>query len=69
MTDDEKNELLIRMDERGRRMEEKQDDFHARINDHGKRLRVLEGLAKTATGALAIIGLVAGWFRVTAKVQ
>lgn len=69
MNDDERNELLIRMDERGRRMEEKQDDFHARINDHGRRIRVLEGSAKIATGALTIIGLVAGWFRVTAKVQ
>ena len=40
-----------------------------RLNDHGRRLRVLEGLAKTATGAITIIGAVAGWFKISAKVQ
>lgn len=40
-----------------------------RLNDHGDRLKILEGLAKTATGALGIVGLVAGWFRVQAHVK
>lgn len=40
-----------------------------RLNDHGKRLRVLEGLAKTATGALAIVGIVGGWFKISASVK
>lgn len=45
-----------------------QNTIQGRLHDHGKRLRVLEGLAKTATGAMAVIGLVAGWFRISAKV-
>lgn len=40
-----------------------------RLNDHGQRLRVLEGFAKTATGAIAIIGIVVGWFKVSASVK
>lgn len=45
-----------------------QNNFKDRLNDHGKRIRVLEGVAKTATGAVAIIGIVVGWFKIQAKV-
>jgi hypothetical protein len=51
------------------RLETKMDTVGERMNDHGKRLRVLEGFAKTATGAIAIIGFVVGWFKVTASVK
>lgn len=40
-----------------------------RLNDHGKRIRVLEGLAKTATGLGIAAGVVIGWFRISAKIQ
>lgn len=40
-----------------------------RLNDHGKRLRFLEGLAKTATGAIAIVGIVVGWMKINVRVQ
>ena len=62
MNDDERDELLIRLDT-------KMDTVGDRLNDHGKRIRILEGAAKMATGALAIVGVVAGWFKISARVQ
>lgn len=46
-----------------------QATIQERLNDHGQRLRVLEGLAKTALGALSIIGIVGGWFKVSASIK
>lgn len=40
-----------------------------RLNDHGQRLRFLEGMAKTASGALAIVGVVVGWMKISVRVQ
>lgn len=51
------------------RLEVKMDTVGERMNDHGQRLRVLEGLAKTAMGALAILGVVGGWFKVSASIK
>ena len=46
-----------------------QATIQERLNDHGQRLRFLEGLAKTATGALAIVGVVVGWMKISVRVQ
>lgn len=51
------------------RLEVKMDTVGERMNDHGQRLRFLEGLAKTATGALAIVGVVVGWMKISVRVQ
>ena len=69
MTDDEIKELLIRMDERGKRMEEKQDSFHDRMNDHGKRIKSLELYRNYVSGAGAVIlaGLAAMKLRLSVK--
>jgi hypothetical protein len=40
-----------------------QNTIQQRLNDHGKRLRVLEGLAKTATGLGIAAGVVVGWIK------
>lgn len=65
MTEDQKNELLIRIDERTARMEKSHGD---RLNDHALRLRVLEGVAKTATVlgaiALAAAGAATKWIKI-----
>ena len=44
-----------------------QSSIQERLGDHGKRLRVLERFAGTATGAAAIIGIVMGWFKISAR--
>jgi hypothetical protein len=46
-----------------------QKTVHGRLNDHGQRLRFLEGVAKTATGAAAVVGFVIGWFKINASVK
>lgn len=46
-----------------------QSTIQSRLNDHGKRIRVLEGLAKTISGMGIVAAIVAGWFKVNAKVQ
>jgi hypothetical protein len=46
-----------------------QHTIQQRINDHGQRLRVLEGFAKTAAGAVAIASVIVGWFKVEAHIK
>ena len=45
-----------------------QTTIQGRLNDHGKRLKALEWSVGTATGAAAIIGIVVGWFKISARV-
>ena len=46
-----------------------QKTTNTRLNNHGERIKILEGVAKMATGAIAIVSIVAGWFKIQANVK
>ena len=55
-------DLLIRIDERVAQIQD-------RLNDHGRRLRLLERSGAVAAGASAILAVVAGWMKVKVTIQ